>query len=74
MRLDIRLPIGALFVAIGALLTGYGILGDHAIYRRSLGLNVNLWWGLVLLLFGAVFAYFGTRNKTTATTHPNSSS
>ena len=61
MRVDIRLPIGALFVAIGALLAGYGMLADAAIYRKSLGVNVNLWWGLALLVFGAVFVYFGRR-------------
>lgn len=61
MRLDIRLPIGALFVVIGVLLAGYGLLSDPAVYERSLGYNVNLWWGLVLLCFGVVFVYFGGR-------------
>jgi hypothetical protein len=53
MGLDIRLPIGALFAIIGVLLTGYGLASDRAIYRRSFGINVNLWWGLVLVAFGA---------------------
>jgi len=52
MRLDIRLPIGALFTLLGLLLTGYGIFSDPSIYRRSLGINVNLYWGAVMLLFG----------------------
>lgn len=72
MRLDIRTPIGTLFLVLGIMLVVYGILADHGIYTKSLGLNVNLWWGLVLLLFGAVFVYFGARHKTTTTTHPNS--
>ena len=55
MTLDIRLPIGLLFSFIGVLLAGYGLLSDPSIYERSLGINVNLWWGLVMLLFGAVF-------------------
>ncbi len=50
--LDIRLPIGILFSLLGLLLGGYGLVSDPAIYRRSLGINVNLWWGLVLLAFG----------------------
>jgi hypothetical protein len=50
--LDIRLPIGLLFSVFGLLLVGYGLLGDPAIYARSLGFNVNLVWGLVLLAFG----------------------
>lgn len=54
MNLDIRLPIGAMFATMGAILTVYGAVADPAIYRRSLGVNVNLDWGLVLLAFGAV--------------------
>ncbi len=52
MGIDLRLPIGLLFATIGALLAGYGLLGDRAIYSRSLGVNVNLWWGAGLLGFG----------------------
>ena len=54
MGLDIRLPIGMMFSLIGTLLAGSGFLtrGDDAIYRCSLNINVNLWWGLVLLAFG----------------------
>jgi hypothetical protein len=52
MSLDLRVPIGLLFAALGALLAVYGALSDRAIYQVSLGINVNLWWGLVLVLFG----------------------
>jgi membrane protein implicated in regulation of membrane protease activity len=52
MGLDIRIPIGSLFVILGALLAGYGFLSNPAIYQRSLGINVNLWWGGALLVFG----------------------
>ena len=61
MGLDIRLPIGALFSFLGVLLAGYGLFSDNAIYERSLGINVNLWWGAVLLLFGVVMFVFGRR-------------
>ena len=54
MSLDLRLPIGLLFLALGALLSVYGLVSDPAIYAVSLGINVNLWWGLVMLVFGAV--------------------
>ena len=54
MNLDLRLPIGLMFTIFGVLLTGFGLLSDTAIYARSLGVNVNLWWGLVLLVFGLV--------------------
>ena len=52
MQLDLRLPMGLMFTAFGALLTGFGLVSDAALYERSLGINVNLWWGLVLLAFG----------------------
>ena len=52
MGLDIRVPIGSLFVILGALLAGYGLFSNPAIYQRSLGVDVNLWWGGALLAFG----------------------
>ncbi len=54
MGLDIRLPIGLMFSIFGILLVGYGLMSDPTLYQRSLNINVNLWWGLVLLGFGAV--------------------
>jgi len=52
MGLDLRIPIGALFTALGLVLVIYGATSDPAIYARSLGINVNLIWGCVLLVFG----------------------
>jgi len=55
MNLDIRYPIGYLFLVIGAILTVFGLVSDKAIYvAHSLGLNINLSWGIVMLAFGAV--------------------
>ncbi len=50
--LDLRLPIGLLFALLGAVLGVYGLVSDASLYRASLGINVNLWWGIVLLVFG----------------------
>jgi hypothetical protein len=61
MSLDVRLPIGGMFSIIGAILTVYGLVSGDAIYERSLGINVNLWWGLVLLLFGLVMLAYAVR-------------
>ncbi|MFZ0478048.1 MAG: hypothetical protein WAL71_02775 [Terriglobales bacterium] len=61
MGLDIRLPIGLLFSVVGALLVGYGALSNKAIYERSLGFNINLAWGVVVLLFGATMLILGSR-------------
>jgi len=54
MRIDIRLPIGVLFTVLGAVLAAFGAVSDPAIYARSLGYNVNLWWRLTLFGFGLV--------------------
>jgi len=53
MGLDIRWPIGLMFTLIGALLAVFGavVKSDHAI---SLGININLIWGLILLAFGVL--------------------
>ncbi|HEX9367612.1 MAG TPA: hypothetical protein VF921_13350 [Vicinamibacterales bacterium] len=64
MGLDIRLPIGMMFTVIGTLLTGYGLLADKTIFARSLGINVDLIWGGVLLVFGLVFVFAGRRGAT----------
>ena len=63
MNLDLRYPIGLMFTIDGALLTGFGLISDRAIYDRSLGINVNLWWGLALLVFGVVMLTFAIRSS-----------
>jgi hypothetical protein len=62
MKLDLRLPIGLMFSIIGTLLVVFGMTSDPAIYQRSLGINVNLWWGLVLLVFGLVMLWLVRRD------------
>ena len=64
MDLDVRLPIGLMFSIFGVLLAGFGLVSDHAIYEaRSLGINVDLGWGVVLLGFGAVMLAFALRAR-----------
>ena len=64
MGLDIRTPIGLMFGIFGLLLAGYGLLTRGSdLYQRSLGYNINLDWGLVLLVFGAVMLFFGQRGR-----------
>ena len=50
--IDLRTPIGLLFVILGVALVTYGVSSEPAIYDASLGINVNLWWGLVMGMFG----------------------
>ena len=56
MGLDIRLPIGMMFSLIGAVMVIYGLItgSNKELYQRSLDININLWWGLVLLAFGII--------------------
>jgi protein-S-isoprenylcysteine O-methyltransferase Ste14 len=63
MRFDLRLPIGLMFSVFGVLLTVFGLVSDRAIYQRSLGINVNLWWGLVLVVFGLVMLTLAMRGR-----------
>jgi type IV secretory pathway VirB2 component (pilin) len=63
MGLDIRWPIGLMFSLIGLLLTGYGAV--NAAGSQSLGININLIWGIVLIVFGAAMlfgAFTGKKN------------
>ena len=65
MGLDIRWPIGLMFTLIGALLTGYGAMtaSDTEMYKRSLDIKINLWWGLVLLVFGLLMLFLAWTGK-----------
>ncbi len=65
MGLDIRWPIGLMFTLIGVLLTGYGVLQASA--SMSLGININLVWGVVLLVFGALMLAGAVRGSKSGT-------
>ena len=55
MKLDIRVPMGWLFLSLGLILIVYGVASDSEMYvRHSLGQNINLRWGSVFVLFGGV--------------------
>ncbi len=62
MHLDIRLPIGLLFSILGVLLVFHGALSDPSVYERSLGVNINLWWGFAMLAFGGVMLLLARRS------------
>jgi hypothetical protein len=63
MGIDIRVPLGALFSLLGLLLTAFGIFGDKSIYSQTLGIDVNLDWGVVLLVFGILMLLLGMRGQ-----------
>jgi hypothetical protein len=63
MNLDLRIPMGLMFSFVGIILAAYGAATNStpAIYDKSLGININLWWGLVLLVFGQIMFHTGRR-------------
>lgn len=64
MNFDLRLPIGILFSLFGLILTGFGIFTRGSeIYTKSLGHNINIEWGIVLLVFGAVMLVLAKRGR-----------
>jgi hypothetical protein len=63
MGIDIRIPIGAMFALLGGILAVFGAVAGKEIYAKSLGVNINLWWGLVMLAFGIVMLMLGRRAR-----------
>ena len=65
MGLDIRWPIGLMFSLIGVLLTGYGAANStaSAIKIDGQGININLIWGIVLLVFGVLMLLGAARGR-----------
>lgn len=54
MGLDIRIPIGLMFSIFGVIITLYGLFttANVELYNRSLHININIWMGLMMLVFG----------------------
>ncbi|HZP05587.1 MAG TPA: hypothetical protein VFB43_11850 [Terracidiphilus sp.] len=63
--LDLRIPMGLMFTLTGTILFAFGLATreNTALYVKSLGINANLWWGLVLLIFGIMMLTLGRRNQ-----------
>lgn len=61
--LDLRYPIGGLFVVLGLLLAGFGAAtaGQAELYVRATAVNINLWWGVVMIGFGAMMLGLAAR-------------
>jgi hypothetical protein len=64
MNFDLRLPIGILFTLFGLILTIYGVITRGSeIYQKSLGMNMNISWGIVLLVFGGFMLLLAKRGS-----------
>jgi hypothetical protein len=56
-ELDIRWPIGLLFALMGIALAAYGALAAASPISTPHGINLNLAWGVVMLLFGLLMIW-----------------
>lgn len=65
MQLDIRLPIGLMFSVLGILLLIVGLFAGGQ-STQSQETSVNLWWGVVMLIFGIVMFFLGRRGTASA--------
>jgi hypothetical protein len=72
MNLDLRIPLGLMFSLTGLILAVFGLKtnGNATLYAQSLEINVNLWWGIVLLAFGLTMYIFGQRGQKKAAKEP----
>lgn len=65
LHVDARIAVGMFFALTGTILSAFGFSTRDRmdVYGKSLGIDANLWWGLVLLLFGIVMLAFGRRGQ-----------
>jgi len=65
MFYDPRISLGMLFTLIGTVLTAFGVAtrSNADVYAKSMGIDANLWWGLVLLVFGIAALVLGRRGQ-----------
>jgi len=52
---DIRVVIAALVAIYGVVLTVLGIIADPKEVDKAAGININLWGGIAMLVFAALF-------------------
>jgi hypothetical protein len=65
MNVDLRIPMGMMLTLMGTVLMAFGLStkGNPELYARCLGINLNLWCGLALLVFGLLMVVFGRRGQ-----------
>jgi len=65
MGIDIRFPIGLMFTILGLLLTLFGLFSssNSELYKISYDININLWTGILSLVFGLVMLSLFLRRK-----------
>jgi hypothetical protein len=71
MNLDLRIPMGLMFLIVGVIMSIFGFFTrGSVIYERSAGLNINLIWGLIMLAFGVTMFLLGRASDKRAAAEP----
>jgi hypothetical protein len=60
-KFDIRRLIGALFILYSLILIALGVFGSHEIKNKAAGINVDLWTGLGMLVFGILMIFWALK-------------
>jgi hypothetical protein len=63
-RFDIRRIIGGLFIVYSLILIALGLFGSHHVKNKAAGINVDLWTGLGMLVFGAFMIFWALYRPT----------
>ena len=64
MGLDIRIPLGLIFLITGGIMAAFGFVTRHSVmYEKSMGINLNLIWGALMLVFGLIMFLVGRRQR-----------
>ncbi|HXD68072.1 MAG TPA: hypothetical protein VNV17_25825 [Solirubrobacteraceae bacterium] len=63
-RFDIRRIIGGLFIVYSLILIALGLFGSHHIKNKAAGINIDLWTGLGMLVFGALMIFWALYRPT----------
>jgi len=53
-RFDVRRIIGVLFLLYGVVLIVTGLVGSHHVKHMAAGINIDLWTGIGMFVFGAI--------------------
>ncbi len=53
-KFDIRRIIGGVFLVYGILLTVMGIVGSHHTKTKAVGINIDLWTGIGMIIFAVI--------------------
>jgi hypothetical protein len=63
-RFDIRRIIGGLFSLYGLILIALGIFGSTHVKNKAAGINIDLWTGLGMVIFGALMIFWALTRPT----------